>query len=167
MTIFIAADHRGFELKNKLIDYLQSLGYQVKDCGNKIYDPEDDYPDFVKVLIEKLKTPAVEESPDLIGGGKTAAVKKNHDALGIVICGSGVGASIAANRFEGIRSGLGFDKKQVKHAREADHINTLALAADFIDFEKAKEIVDAFVTTKAKKDERYLRRINKIEKLPE
>lgn len=145
MTIFIAADHRGFELKNKLIDWLRSEKYQVIDCGNTVFDPEDDYPDFVLKLAKALSK------------------KKNTRALGIVICGSGVGVSIAANRFKGIRCALGFNKDQIKHACENDHINVLALASDYLDFEKAKDFVKTFLTTKPIIKEKYLRRIKKLE----
>lgn len=147
MTIFIAADHRGFELKKKLINFLKSKKYSVFDCGNTVYDPQDDYPNFVAELADRLLT--------------TASVIRG--ALGIVICGSGVGVSVAANRFKGIRCGLGFDPHQIKHARENDHINVLALPSDYLDFEKAKAIVLAFLRGKPKKEEKYLRRIRKLE----
>jgi ribose 5-phosphate isomerase B len=147
MPIFIAADHRGFELKNKLIDWLKSERYQVIDCGNTIYDQEDDYPDFAFRAAKSFLKVA----------------NKKSSSLGILICGSGIGVSIAANRLKGIRCGLCFDVEQTIHAKENDHINFLALAADYLDWEKTKKIVKAFLETKEKKKGKYLRRIKKLE----
>jgi ribose 5-phosphate isomerase B len=153
MTIFIAADHRGFELKNKLIEYLQEKNIRVEDMGNYQYDPLDDYPDFAKKVAQ-------------------AVLQNPKDFLGIVICGSGVGVSIVVNRFKGIRCGLGFSSDQVKHAKENDHINVLALASDYLKngngengngLDLVKKIVDTFIETKPKMEEKYLRRIKKID----
>lgn len=144
MTIFIAADHRGFELKNKLIDYLHEKNIRVEDLGAYEYQPEDDYPDFAqKVAQAVLQNPA--------------------EFLGVVICGSGVGMSIAANRFKGIRGALGFNQEQVQHARENDHINVLALASDFVNFEEAAKLIEAFLAAKPKQEEKYLRRVKKLD----
>jgi len=153
MTIFIGADHRGFELKNKLIEYLQEKNIRVEDMGNYQYDPLDDYPDFAKKVAQ-------------------AVLQNPQNNLGIVICGSGVGVSIVANRFQGIRCGLGFSPDQVKHIRENDHINVLALASDYLKdgfeengkgLELAKQLVDVFIETSPKMEEKYLRRIKKID----
>ncbi|NMB84045.1 RpiB/LacA/LacB family sugar-phosphate isomerase [Candidatus Roizmanbacteria bacterium] len=143
MPIFIAADHRGFDLKNKLIEYLQEKNIRIEDFGNYQYEPEDDYPDFAKKVSQ-----AVSQNP--------------QESLGIVICGSGIGVSIAANRNKGISCGLGFDENQIKHGRENDHINILALPSDYIDFEKAKKIIDAFLDGKPKMEKKYLRRMEKL-----
>lgn len=140
MNIFIAADHRGFELKNKIIEHLQEKNIRIEDLGNYQFDPQDDYPLFArKVAQAVLQNPA--------------------EHVGIVICGSGVGVSIVANRFRGIRCAIGFQKEQVVHARENDHINILALPSDYVEFEKTKELIDAFLETEAKQDEKYYRRI--------
>lgn len=147
MNIFIAADHRGFEFKEKIKSWLKKKNYQVIDCGNKVYDPNDDYPDYSLELSRRLIS--------------TKAVK--NGALGIVICGSGVGVSIAANRIKGIRCGLGFDTDQVKHARENDHINVLALPSDYVSLEKAKALIKIFLESKPIVKERYLRRIRKLD----
>lgn len=112
MTIFIGADHRGFELKNKLIEYLQEKNIRVEDLGNYQYEPLDDNPDFAKKVAQ-------------------AVLQNPHEFLGILICGSGVGVSITANRFKGIRCVLGFNENQVRHARENDHVNTLALPSEY------------------------------------
>ena len=144
MNIFFGADHRGLELKNKLIEYLQEKNIRIQDFGNYQFDPNDDYPDFAQKVAQ-----AVSQTPE--------------DAFGIVICGSGVGVSIASNRTKGIYCALGFDEIQIKHARENDHINMLALASDYIDFEKAKKIVDIFISTPIINEEKYLRRLKKLD----
>ncbi len=153
MTIFIAADHRGFELKNLLIEYLHEKNIRIEDLGNYQYEAEDDYPDFAKKVAQ-----AVLQNPG------------NH--MGIVICGSGVGVCIAVNRFQGIRCGLGFEPDQVRHMRENDHVNVLALAADYLKpvangagLEKAKKLVDIFISTPPKEDPKYVRRIKKLDEL--
>lgn len=146
MTIFIAADHRGFELKNKIIEYLHEKNIRIEDLGNYQYEPQDDYPKFAQKVAQ-----AVLQNPQMY--------------LGIVICGSGVGVSIVANRFPGIRCAIGFKKEQVAHARENDHVNTLALPSDYIDFEKTKELIDTFLETKTKQEEKYLRRINELDQI--
>lgn len=144
MTIFIGADHRGFELKNKLVEYLHDKNIRVEDMGNYEYDPVDDYPDFAKKVAQ--------------------GVLQNPDELrGIVICGSGIGVCISANRYEGIMCGLGFNPDHVKHARENDHINVLALPSDMVTFEQAKTMVDAFLAAEPNYDEKYLRRLRKLE----
>ena len=146
MTIFISADHRGFELKNLLIEYLHEKNIRIEDLGNYQLDPEDDFPDFAKKVAQ-----AVLQNPE--------------EYLGIVICGSGVGVTIAVNRFRGIRGGLGFEPDQVKHMRENDQINVLGLAADFLDPEKAKQLVDIFIQTLPKKEQKYFRRIKKLDEI--
>jgi len=144
MTIFFGADHRGFELKNKLIEYLQDKNIRVQDLGNYEYDSQDDNPDFAKKVA-------------------TAIQQNLEEFIGIVICGSGVGVCITANRFTNIRAVLGFDQEQVQHARENDHTNILALPAEYIDFEKAKQLVDTFVNSHPKLEEKYLRRVKKMD----
>ncbi len=144
MTVFFGADHRGFELKNELVEYLQQQNIRVEDLGNYQYDPLDDYPDFAQKVAD-----VISKNPD-----------KN---LGVVICGSGIGVSIAANRFKGIRCGLGFDEEQVRSAKMHDHINILALPANHINIEAAKKLVDVFLHTQENNGKKYVRRIKKIE----
>ena len=128
MTIFIGADHRGFELKDQIIEYLQSKNIRTEDLGNYEYDPQDDNPIYAQKVAQ-----AVLQNPD--------------EHLGIVICGSGVGVSVAANRFKSIYCGIGLNPDQVKSIREHDHINMLALAADYQTFEQAKKMIDMFIET--------------------
>ena len=147
MTVFMGADHRGFELKNKLVEYLQEKNIRVEDLGNYEYDPQDDYPDFgFKVAQAVLQNP--------------------EEFVGVLICGGG-GIEMAANRAVGIRCALGFDTEQVKHIRENDHANVLALPSDHISFEQAVQFVDVFLKTQLKMDEKYLRRVRKLDKMEE
>ncbi|MDA1316525.1 MAG: RpiB/LacA/LacB family sugar-phosphate isomerase [bacterium] len=144
MTIFIGADHRGFELKNRLVEYLQNKDIRVEDLGNYEYEPEDDYPDYAQKVAQ-----AVLQHPD--------------NFLGIVICGSGIGVCMAANRNKGIYCGMGVNKEQVKHGRENDHINVLSLSSDLSSQEEAEQMIDAFIETKPIEKEKYKRRLQKID----
>lgn len=145
MLIYLASDHRGFALKEQLKSWLENQGYQVKDFGNLVLDKNDDYPDFSRALARELN--------------------KHPDSRGIVLCGSGIGVDIVANRFEKVRCGLGFNLKQVAHGRAFDNINCLSLPADFIDLVWAKELVRVFLETDFCRQERYQRRLEKINKL--
>ena len=144
MTIFIGADHRGIELKNAIIEYLHEKNIRIEDLGPYELDPLDDAADYSRKVSQ-----AVLQNPD--------------DLFGVLICGSGVGVCIAANRYEGIMCALGFDVAQVTSSREDDHVNVLAIPSKFVDFEKAKQMIDAFLTAKPKYDEKYLRRLRKLD----
>jgi len=143
MEVVIAADHRGFELKEKLVPFLENLGHTVIDVGNAEFNPDDDYPDFVFKLVQELHT--------------------NDQALGIVCCASGIGISIAANRFAHIRCGLCMNEKQTQFARRDDDINVLALPAEYVDEILAEKMVTIFLKTPFNTNPRYLRRLQKLE----
>jgi ribose 5-phosphate isomerase B len=144
MNIYIGADHRGFDLKNQLIEHLQSQNIRIQDMGAYEYDAKDDFPQFSQKVAK-----AVLMEPEM--------------SLGIVICGSAVGVSIAANRFNGIYCGLGFNLDQVKSSRQHDHINVLAIPADYVTPNQAKEMVDAFLSTSTMHEDKYVRRLKQIE----
>ncbi|MCL4364018.1 RpiB/LacA/LacB family sugar-phosphate isomerase [Patescibacteria group bacterium] len=144
MTIFIGADHRGFELKNAIIEYLHEKNIRIEDLGPYELAPLDDAIDYSQKVAQ-----AVLQNPD------------NH--LGIVICGSGCAVSMAANRFKGIRAGVAMNPHQSAHLRENDHVNVLALASDYTPIEDAQKIVDAFFNAQPKMDEKYLRRVKKLD----
>jgi ribose 5-phosphate isomerase B len=144
MTIFIGADHRGYQLKDQLIEYLQSKNIRVEDLGNYEYDAQDDFPTYANKVAQ-----AVLQNPE--------------QYLGIVICGSGVGVCIAANRHKGIYCGLGISEDHIKHIRENDHINVLALASDNFDFETSARFVDAFLEAKPNHQKKYLRRLEMVD----
>lgn len=146
MKIYIGADHRGFELKNQLFTWLSDKGYDIHDT-TKTFNASDDYPLMVESLVGLMKENGLE------------------DSRGIVLCGSGVGVDIAANRFEGIRCALGFDESQVAHARDHEDVNVLALAADEIDVELAKKLVQIFLETAALNEPRMIRREKQLDEL--
>lgn len=146
MKIYIGSDHRGFELKNQLFTWLSDNRYDIYDT-TKTFDASDDYPLMVESLVGMMKESGLE------------------DSRGIVLCGSGVGVDIAANRFEGIRCALGFDESQVRHARDHEDVNVLALAADEIDVDLAKKLVQIFLETAALNEPRMIRREKQLDEL--
>jgi ribose 5-phosphate isomerase B len=145
MIIYIGSDHRGFYLKETLIEALNKKdGYQVVDIGNSESSPTDDYPDFASAVAEKVA-----------GTGS--------EVRGIVICGSGFGVDIVANKFKGVRSALAMSAEQIRAGRHDDDVNVLSLAANFIKPEEALEIVNVFLATPFESnEERYVRRLDKI-----
>jgi len=142
MKIYLGADHRGFELKEHLKLWLIEEEYEVVDCGNVKYDPEDDFTDFSFAVAEK--------------------VQQDPQSRGIVICGSGVGVNIAANKVKGIRASTGINADEVRHARKHDDLNVLAISAEYSDFEQAKKMIIIFLTTPFQPEEKYVRRLDKI-----
>lgn len=143
--IYIGADHRGYELKEKLKTFLGELGYEYADMGAFEYSKDDDYPDFAKAVAEK--------------------VAQDESSKGILICGSDIGMAAAANKIKGIVAGGSTISEQVAAAVHDDDINVLAVGADFVGEEKAKELIKTFLNTEFGGDERYIRRINKIKEL--
>jgi len=140
MTIYIACDHLGVDVKNKLIEYLKTNELNVVEID--IPNSElDDYPDFAFKLGE--------------------LVKKDNNNLGILICGNGLGMSIAANKVNGIRCIRAVNSDDAFKGKHHNGANVLALGAN-LDFEITKEIVDAFISTKPANLDRYIRRIDKI-----
>lgn len=147
MTIYIGADHRGFALKEELKEWLGQLGHSVVDCGNTVYDKADDFTDFAFKVAE--------------------AVAEESTNRGIVVCGSGVGVNIAANKVKGIRASTALNTAEVIHAREHDDLNVLALSSEHITTAQAKEYTQIFLETKYLAEERHVRRLNKISEYEE
>ncbi len=141
--IFLAADHRGFKLKEDIKSYLSSCGHTVSDCGNLEYDPIDDTNDFANRLAIQLK--------------------KEPGALGITFCGSGIGMALAANRHKGIRAVVAHTEKETVTACFHNHINVLSLPADTMTSLDAKKIVDIYLESPRSIEERYVRRIKKLD----
>jgi len=141
--IYLGADHRGYNLKEEIKKFFELEKIEFKDLGNLNYDENDDYPDFVKKVVEKV----------------LSSSKKDK---GILICGTGIGMSIAANKFKGIKAGLCLSGYMAKRAIEEDDINILCLAADITDVETSKKIIKEWLKAKFKNEERYKRRIEKI-----
>ncbi len=140
--IAIGADHGGFELKQQLLPFLKALGYTVIDTGAHSLDPLDDFPDFARAVAE--------------------SVASGQAWRGIVICGSGVGASVAANKVPGIRASVCHDEYSARQGVEHDDMNVLCLGARIISAEQAKKFVTEFLHAQLLPDEKYRRRLNKV-----
>lgn len=143
MKIFIGGDHRGFVLKGKLKVWLTGLHHEVVDCGAGTLNPADDYPDFAFKVAE--------------------SVVSEPGSRGIVICGSGIGVTIAANKIRGARCSPGLSPAEIRRGREDDDTNILALSADYLSETEAREMINAFLGTTFKSEERHVRRLKKIE----
>jgi RpiB/LacA/LacB family sugar-phosphate isomerase len=141
MRICVGSDHAGFELKELIRKFLADLGHEVQDVGTHSTDPVD-YPDYA------------EKVANAVLGGK--------NERGIMICGSGVGASVAANKIPGVRAGLCHDTYSAHQGVEHDHMNVLVLGGRVIGEEMARELVRAYVNAKCTTDERHLRRLAKV-----
>ena len=144
MRIAIACDHAGFELKENLRDFLRKLGHEVMDLGTNSTAPVD-YPDYAEAL--------------------GVAVKEGRAERGIVICGSGVGASVAANKITGIRAGLCHDTYSAHQGVEHDDMNVLVMGARVIGLEMAHELVRAYAGANFSGEERHRRRLAKVSAL--
>jgi ribose 5-phosphate isomerase B len=144
MNIAIATDHGGFQLKTILVQYLQSLGHKVLDLGTNSPAPVD-YPDYARAVAQNIINKKAER--------------------GIVVCGSGVGASVASNKFRGIRASVCHDTFSAHQGVEDDDMNVLCLGARVIGPELAKEIVRTFLSASFSGAERHVRRLGKIDEI--
>lgn len=147
MKIFIGADHNGFELKANLTDYLRRGGYEVIDEGDAEKHPDDDYPQFASKVIVAMKADA------------------EHEVRGILICGSGQGMCMAANRYKGIRAALAWDQEEARSARNDDDSNVLCLSARSLDFETSIGIVHTWLMTPFAAAPRFKRRLQQLDEL--
>lgn len=141
MRIAVGSDHAGFPLKQHLAKFIEQLGHQVLDVGAYNTEPSD-YPDFAKAVGE--------------------AVKEGRAERAVLICGSGVGASVAANKITGIRAGLCHDSYSAHQGVEHDDMNVLVLGARIIGVALAEELVTAYCRAVFTNEERHVRRLNKI-----
>lgn len=141
MKIAIGNDHAGFQLKLQIISSLQTLGTELLDCGCNSEESVD-FPDFVELVAQYVLNGKVER--------------------GIVICGSGIGASIAANKIPGVRAGICHDTYSAHQGVEHNDMNIIALGARIVGKDLAIEIVNTFVFAKPRFEEKYIRRLNKI-----
>ncbi|MBI2031635.1 MAG: RpiB/LacA/LacB family sugar-phosphate isomerase [Candidatus Levybacteria bacterium] len=150
MKVYIGADHRGFELKEGLKTWFTENKIEIKDLGAFKYDPGDDYPVYAEQVARHVAT-------DL--------GRDFNDSRGILICGSGVGVDIVANKFKHIRSGLAVNPEQIEKARLDDDINVLTIPADYINEQNAKIIVKLFLETPFSHEKKKERRLAEIEKI--
>lgn len=141
--LYIGADHRGFALKEALKPWLLSQGYELADASSPTYDPADDFPPLAFKVAEAIAIdPLV--------------------TRGILLCGSGVGVNIAANKVAHVRASIGINPDMVKKGREDDDMNVLVIAADFQSLEDAKKLITAFLNTPFDESERRVRRLQQI-----
>jgi len=143
MRIAIGADHAGYPLNERVIEELKQAGYDLIDFGTHDGSLPDDYPDYAKLIGE--------------------AVQNGVAEIGILVCGSGVGAAVAANKVRGIRAALCGDTYSAHQSREHDDCNVLCLGARVVGAELALDIVRAFVAASFTGEERHRRRVAKIE----
>lgn len=145
MKIFIGADHRGYELKEKIAKWLFEMDRAFQDLGAASLDPNDSYTKYAEEVA--------------------SLVAKNEGSRGILLCGSGVGVDVVANKFDGIRSSMGKSVLQVEAGRNDDDMNVLVIAADYTTEKEAKAMLIAFLETKFSGKARYEERLEEIERI--
>ena len=145
MKVVIGADHGGYQVKEAVKGWLVDRGDDVKDVGAISYTADDDFVDYAEQVAKEI--------------GADGKIR------GIVFCRNGVGVSIVANRFRKVRCALGFDVEQVKKARTDDDVNCLAVAADYSSEETVKEMVEVFMKTEFSGEDRFVRRLQKLDKI--
>jgi ribose 5-phosphate isomerase B len=141
--IYLGADHAGFALKEQIKIWLNEWGLEFTDCGNTIFDTNDDYPDFAFAVAKNIIA--------------------DPESKGILACRSATGMVIAANKVKGVRAVAAFDERSARHSRTNTDANVLALPGDWFSEEKAKEILKTWLDTPFSKEERHIRRLTKIE----
>ncbi|MEM9417862.1 MAG: ribose 5-phosphate isomerase B [Planctomycetota bacterium] len=145
MIIAIACDHGGFPLKDQMKSVIESMGYEVRDLGAHEYDKHDDYPDFARYI--------------------GTAIQQGNADKGVLLCGSGVGACIAANKMDGIRASVCHDVYSAHQGVEHDAMNVLCLGSRIIGPQLAEDLVRAFVAAEFSGEERHERRLEKVNAL--
>jgi ribose 5-phosphate isomerase B len=142
MRIAVGADHAGFEMKGLLLPWLQASGHQITDLGAHRFDPNDDYPDFAAAVARAVQAQDVDR--------------------GIIVCGSGVGACITANKVLGVRACLCHDSFSSRQGVEHDDMNIVCLGGRIIGVELAKEVLRAFLSASFIAEPRFQRRLDKL-----
>ena len=145
MRIAIAADHAGFALKTEVVPLLNAWGHDVLDLGAHVFDADDDYPDFAALVSRSVADGTAER--------------------GVVVCGSGVGASIAANKTPGVRAAMCHDTYSAHQGVEHDDMNVLCIGGRVIGPETAREVLAAFLGAAFTGEERHVRRLEKVRAL--
>lgn len=142
--VAIASDHAGFALKDEIAAQLRREGWQVLDLGTHTMEPAD-YPDYARAIGKAIQAAEAER--------------------GILICGSGVGAAVAANKMRGVRAGLCHDTYSARQGVEHDDMNVLCLGARVIGIELARELVSAFLSAQFSGEQRHVRRLEKLKEI--
>lgn len=145
MIVYLGADHGGFELKEKLKVWFAENNVVWEDLGAYSLNPDDDYPDFIVPVAEK--------------------VASDPDSIGVISGRSGNGEAMVANKVDGIRAAVCLDEEMARKAREDNNANVLSLGADFVDFNQAKKIVKIFLKTSFSNGKRHIRRLQEMEKV--
>lgn len=145
MRVVLGADHAGYEMKQEALECVRKLGHEVLDVGTNSSTAPDDYPDFAEALGLVLR-------------------EKKADR-GILICGSGVGASVAVNKIPGIRAGLCHDTYSAHQGVEHDDMNVLVMGSRIIGPALARELIQSFLAAKFSGEERHVRRLGKVKKI--
>lgn len=141
MKIFLGSDHRGFELKNAVAQFLTTLSIEIIDCGPQDFDAEDDFNDYAKAVAKNISS--------------------NQDSFGILICGSAQGVAMQANRFKKVRAAICHSADDARETRLHNNANILCLAAD--KHPDYATIIEAFLSTMPLTEEKYLRRVKKLD----
>lgn len=162
MKVYLASDHAGFEMKEKLVPFVQELGYEVEDCGAHTFDAQDDYPAIIAEAARKL----------------SADVRTGLDSNMIILGGSGQGEAMVANRFKGVRAAVyygaasrpqvdiqGIDLDMIASSRVHNDANALSLGARFLSSEEIQEAVRRWLTTACSSDQRHVRRVRAIDEV--
>lgn len=147
MKIYIGADHNGFDYKQKLTELLRQSGHEVVDEGDESLKPEDDFPQFAGKVVTAL------------------LADTDTDARGILICSSGQGMCMAANRFKGIRASLCWNTDEAKAARNDDNSNVLCLSSRFTSLEEAEAVMNVWLSTAFAGAPRFVRRLQELDQL--
>jgi ribose 5-phosphate isomerase B len=147
MKVFIGTDHNGFHLKEKLVEHLEKAGHEIVDVGDAQLDPNDDFPIFAKKTVVAM------------------LASDEKDPRGILICGSGQGMCMAANRFKGIRAALLYDRESARSSRNDDNSNVGCLPAKVLSDEQAGLIIDTWLNTPFAEADRFKRRIREMDEL--
>lgn len=145
MKVFLGADHRGYELKEKIAKWLFEMEYPYQDLGAYHMDPNDSYTKYAEQVA--------------------SLVAANKGSRGVLLCGSGVGVDVVANKFDGIRASIGKDVFQVEAGRNDDDMNILVIAADYTEEKDVKAMLISFLETKFSGKEKYERRLQEIEEI--
>lgn len=145
MKIYVGADHNGFQLRNRIVAYLKRAGYDVVDRGDAKLDPDDDYPIFAARVVHAMRASG------------------DPEARGILICGSGQGMCMAANKYQGIRACMGYDRESIRASRNDDDANVLCLAARVLEKDQANLLVETFLNVPFSHVGRYQRRIKEMD----
>ena len=147
MKIFLVSDHNGYQLRLKISKLLISNGYDVVDEGDKSPDPKDDFPIFASKVVRDI------------------LASDENEPIGILVCGSGQGMAMAANRFRGIRASVVWDLEEARSSRNDDNSNVLCLPARLLDEKQALNIVETWIKTPFAAATRFNRRITELDRL--